>query len=736
MKSLTTSYPSHQSTDLLSFPIGKPGQVVPGQCGVCPAGCGVNIHLENGFISRITPHKAHPQGICCPRGTRAPEVVYAPERLQFPLKRTGPPDTAQFERISWDEALETIAHRLKSIAAEYGPEALCLYTGRGTFEQSLCDLMPPAGVRTSSAWSLFFPLGSPNTTGVGAICYVAHGVIAPVTTCGVWDIDTFADIENAELVVVWGGNPATDSPPTDLVRIKQAVRRGAQVIVIDHRHNETARAVKAEWIGIRPGSDGALALAMLNVIINEGFYDRDFVERWTVGFEALRAYVADFTPEKAEQITFVPADMIRKTARRIAGAAGVALVSYTGLEYTNSGTQNIRAVLTLWALSGNLDVPGGKVFNMPGATFRVNETRRLEPPAGVKPIGADKFPLYHLYRKEAHATELPRAILEGEPYPIKAMMIAGASVITALPNPDLWRRSFAALDFLVVVDRFLTADALYADIVLPATTLFESQSYSVYGSTIQVRPRIIPPLVDSRPDWDIIAALAEKLGYGHLFPASSNDVVRYALDGTDIDPDFLDQSPDGVTQPTAPMQYRKWETGLLRPDGRPGFNTPTGKFEIVSTILADYGYDPLPVYTEPLEGPLSSPNIAADFPLVFNSGARIQSDFRSQHHNIAGLLKLQPHPLVWLHPQDAAARGIHNGDAVFVLTPRGKVPYTAKVTEYIVPGVVEANAGGGSPIASAPWRECNVNELTDHDNRDPISGFPVYKALLCEVVKA
>ena len=169
---------------------------------------------------------------------------------------------------------------------------------------------------------------------------------------------------------------------------------------------------------------------------------------------------------------------------------------------------------------------------------------------------------------------------------------------------------------------------------------------------------------------------------------------------------------------------------------RKGFNTPSGKFEIASTILAHYGYDALPVYTEPLEGPLAAPQATDRYPLVFNSGARIQADFRSQHHNIESLLKLQPQPLVWLHPRDANIRGIDDGDAVWVETSRGRVPYTARVTDDIVPGVIEANAGGGSPIAAAPRRECNVNELTDHDNRDPISGFPVYKALLCEVTKA
>jgi anaerobic selenocysteine-containing dehydrogenase len=247
---------------------------------------------------------------------------------------------------------------------------------------------------------------------------------------------------------------------------------------------------------------------------------------------------------------------------------------------------------------------------------------------------------------------------------------------------------------------------------------------------------VIEPLGQARPDWDIAAAIATRLGYGHLYPQSSRDMLAGALDGTGVSLDTLLAYPDGVEQPGAPLQYRKWELGLLRPNGQPGFDTPTGKFEFTSALLAQYGYDALPVYVEPQEGPLAAPELAQQYPLVFNSGARIQSNFRSQHHNIPGLLKMQPQPLVTLHPTDAAARGIQTGDAVWLVSPRGKVAYTAHVSADIVPGAIEANAGGGSPIASPPWRACNVNELTDDENRDPISGFPVYKALLCNVVKA
>jgi anaerobic selenocysteine-containing dehydrogenase len=711
-------------------------QAISGLCGICPAGCGLKIYLEDGRISRVAPLKGHPLGICCPRGAHSAEIVYSPDRLLYPLKRVGPRGEGQFERVSWDEALDTIAAQLKQIAGEYGPQAVCTYTGRGAFELSLGDLLSPAGVRESSTWNLLFPFGSPNTTGVGAICYVAHGIIAPATTYGVWDIDTFADLENSDLVVVWGDNPVTDSPPVNLVRIKEAQKRGAEVIVIDHRRSGTVQATGGRWLSVRPGTDGALALSMIQVVITEDLYDHEFVEKWTVGFAGLKEYVARFTPEIVEQITFVPAGEIRHTARAIAKARGAALVSYTGLEYTNSGTQNIRAVLILWAITGNLDVPGGKVIKMPGGEFQVNRSMRQEPPVGVEPIGKDRYPIYHLYRRGAHAMELPKAILHDDPYPLRAMLIIGSSIITSYPNPNLWRQSFASLDFLAVADRFLTADAMYADIVLPATTMYEIESYMVYNRYVQLRKRIIEPPGEARSEWDMAFAIADRLGYGHLYPQSSEELLRRALDGTALDLETLRSYPEGVQLPEPEVRYRKWELGLLRQDGKPGFETPSGKFEIASSILAKYGYDPLPVYVEPQEGPLSTPELAKKFPLVFNSGARIQSDFRSQHHNIPGLLKMQPRPMVTIHPQDAAPRNIQAGDEVFVISPRGKVRFTAFVTENIVPGVIEANAGGGSPIASEPWRECNVNELTDADNRDPISGFPVYKALLCDVLRA
>jgi cysteine desulfurase NifS len=232
-----------------------------------------------------------------------------------------------------------------------------------------------------------------------------------------------------------------------------------------------------------------------------------------------------------------------------------------------------------------------------------------------------------------------------------------------------------------------------------------------------------------------MAELARRLGYGERFPQTEEQMIRFALQGSGYTVEEIRKAGGWVKIPTPMLEYKKWEKGGLRTDGKTGFDTPTGKFEVSSTILADYGYEPLPKYVEAREGPLGSPHLATKFPLVFNSGARTHTDFRSQHHGVAGLLADNPEPVVQMNAEDAKARNIRPGDLVAVRTPRGAVTFRARVTDDIVAGAVECNMGGGTPVGPEAWRESNVNELTDIDNYDEISGFPVYKALLCEVVK-
>jgi cysteine desulfurase NifS len=704
-------------------------------CGVCPAGCWVEVAINNGRLVDIRPDDSHVLGMICRRGKYAPEIVYSDNRLKYPMKRAGAKGSLQFERITWDEAYDSIVDKLNRIKKEAGPQSVAIYTGRGAQELSLCDMYQPRGVEVSSASNVLFPFGSPNTTGVGALCYVSLHMIAPHVTMGRMQIDMFADIENAEMVLVWGTNPATDSPPADMQRLEAAAKRGADIVVIDPRRTETAVRTNAQWVPIRPGTDGALALSMIEVLIEDDLYDEDFADHWCHGFKELAGYVQHFRPEGVAAITGIPTDTIRELAHHIHDANGVSLLMYTGLEYANSGVQSARAVLTLFALAGQLDVPGGIGLSMLKSSFPINRSSNQENPNLGLAVGREDFPIYSHYRGESHAIGLVNSVLKGEPYRIRALIIHGASLLTSWPETPIWRDTLSKIDFLVSIDRQLTADAAYADLVLPATTMFEISSYMTYGPIFRLREKAIEPLWEARNDYLIMAKLARRLGYGHLFPQTEEDMIRGALQGSGYTLEDVKEAGGWVRIPTQMMEYKKWEKGALRQDGKPGFETPTGKFEICSTVLGEYGYEPLPKYIEPTEGPLGSPGLAEQFPLVFNSGARPDNDFRSQHHGIEGLVKDNPEPMVEINADDAEQRGIKSGDLVEVRTSRGSVPFRARVTRNIVKGAIECNMGGGTPVGPKAWQEWNVNELTDLENYDVISGFPVYKALLCDVVK-
>lgn len=267
-------------------------------CGICSAGCWVVVTYDDqGRISKVEADDSSPLGMICEVGKRSHEIVYSKNRLLYPMRRKGPRGTYEFERITWDEAFDTIVEKLELIKEESGPEATAIYTGSGSFELAMCDVFQPKGVAVSSASSLLFGFGSPNTLGVGALCYVSFAMIAPHVTMGGMFINMFSEIERAELIVIWGKNPAAHCPPYDFIRIQEAHKRGAKIVVIDPRKTAMAKYPNAEWIPIRPGTDGALALGICNVVINEELYDEDFVKNWTVGFEDFSRYVQHFRPE-------------------------------------------------------------------------------------------------------------------------------------------------------------------------------------------------------------------------------------------------------------------------------------------------------------------------------------------------------------------------------------------------------------------------------------------------------
>ena len=711
-----------------------------GICGLCfhSPGCGVVVHFdENGRIDHLEPDPDVPMGkVLCPIADSAKEVIYNERRLTHPMKRVGPKGSMEFAPISWDEAYDTIVANLLKTKETHGPEAVAFYAGTGTYERSFKDVFQLKGSEIYLASSILFPFGSPNTFGVGAPCYTALGVLAPKLTMGCRHIDMFSDVDNADLILVWGTDPSTSTPPEMFQRLKRAAEEGAEIIIIDPRKTKAAFLDGSQWLPVRPGSDGALALGMAHILIRDELYDAEFVADWTHGFEEFADYVKDFTPEHVCDLTGIEPDQIEALAHKIVEAEGATYVMYTGLEYTKSGVQNIRAVMVLWALAGQLDVEGGRCFLRRDSFLPLPTARQLETPGYNRSIGAGKFPVYaHYCGGEPHAHLLPQAIIDESPYPIRALFIMGASLQTSWPNPQLWRKALEKLDFLVAIDLQLTQDMAYADIVLPATTAFEQEAYCYYGGSLRLREKMIDPIGEAKPDYQILAELADRLGYGHLYPQTQDELLDYILSASGHSKEELFAAEKHVIkQPSVEMTYRKWESGLLREDGRPGFETPTGKFEIKSTILEKYGYDGLPKYEESDETPVSNPQLFKRYPLVLGTGP-FKPDMKSCLRSIPSFIEKYPAPIIELSTSDATARGIETGDSVVVKTVRGSIPMRALVTDKLMAGFAYAAVGGGGPQGTEEWRKANANVLTDFEQYDEISGFPVYKTLLCQVKK-
>ncbi|MFH2093492.1 MAG: molybdopterin-dependent oxidoreductase [Pseudomonadota bacterium] len=711
-----------------------------GICGLCfhSPGCGVIVHFdENDKIVHLEPDPQAPMGkILCPIADSVKQIVYSDKRLKQPLKRVGPKGSYDFKPITWDEAFSIIVDRLNHIKKEHGPEALGFYAGTGSYERSFKDIFKLKGSEIYLASSILFPMGSPNTFGVGAPCYTSLGVLAPKLTMGCLHIDMFSDVDNSDLILVWGTDPSTSTPPQLFEQLKTAAEDGAQIIVIDPRKTKAAELDNSEWITIRPGTDGALALGLSHILIRDNLYDADFVEDWTLGFDEFKNYVQKFTPEHVCEITGINTETIEWLASEIADAEGASYIMYTGLEYTKSGVQNIRAVMVLWALAGQLDIEGGRCFLRQDNSFPLPTDQQIQTPGFDKSIGKDKFTVYsHYCGGEPHATLLPDAIIEGDPYKIRSLIVLGASLITAWPEPDIWRKAMETLDFMVVIDLQMTADAAYADLVLPATTAFEQESYCYYGNAIRFREQMIDPVGEAKPSYKILAELAQHLGYGDLYPQNTNELLTYILKASGHSIEELMQADRQVLRsPHHDMTYKKWETGLLRADGKPGFETPSGKFEIRSTLLEQFGYDGLPTYEESDETPASNPELFKHYPLILGTGP-FKPDMKSCLKAIPDFMEKYPYPAVEINENDARQRKIKTSDVVTLKTVRGSVKMRAFVTDKIMPGFAYAPVGGGGPLGTKEWQEANINCLTDRKQFDPISGFPIYKTLLCQIKK-
>ena len=791
-------------------------QRVHGYCALCIARCGTVATVEDGRFTRLDPDPSHPTGhAICAKGRAAPELVYHPERLMHPLRRTRPkgdPDPG-WQRIGWNEALDLTAAAMRRVADRHGPQAVAFTVASGS--------TTAIGDSTGFIQRLANAFGTPNSKITLDVCGWGRAFATQYTygvgSVGIGAGGAMPDIERSGVMILWGYNPSF-TRLTHATAVVEARKRGMRLIVVDPRH--VGLANKADlWLRVRPGTDGALALGLADVMIERGWYDRDFIRDWSNGphlvrvdtgrllterdlepngdaarilawdsaaarpvsydattgrydgdvgslaldgeyrvatpqgevvchpaFELYRRLCQRYPPETVAEICWLPRSQIEEAARLIWHSRPVSYYAWSGHEHHASVTQTARAMSLLYALTGSFDRPGGNVLfagppAAPIAGQDLPSARQMAPTLGVgeRPLGPARWGW-------VGTPDLYRAILEGTPYPVRAMIGFGANVLLAHANGRQGREALKALDFYAHLDLFMNPTAELADVVLPVASAFEREGLKLgfeisqeTQSLIQLRPPVVPPAGEARADTDIIFDLAGRLGLGAQFWDGDIDAAyRHQLAPTGVTLEQLRAAPRGVR---LPLQTRHAKHAEADAKGAPrGFATPSRKVEIYSQTFHDHGYAPLPEFSEPPVGPVARPDLAVRFPLVLTS-AKSSVFCETQHRALRSLRKRAPDPEVELHPAAAQARGVADGDWVEIETPEGRARARARLNAGLDPrvavgehgfwqGCAELGASGYDPFGST---SASYNMLIGTAVRDPVSGTPALRSYLCEI---
>jgi len=676
-------------------------------------GCGILAHVENGRITKIEGNPDSPlnRGTICAKGLAQIEKLNHPDRIKYPMKRKGERGKGKWERISWDEALGTIAEKISEIIKEDGPRAISFAQGT------------PKGLELFLLIRLANLLNIPNISTPGNVCHMPRET-ASTLTCGFFPIPDYD--HPPACVVVWGSNLFQTNEEGILgSQLKRALDHGAKLIVIDPR--KTAVASRADlWLQPRPGTDLALALGILRAIVDKDLYERAFVEGWTKGFPELKEHLQQYPLEKVSDITWISKEKIIEMAHLFSQTKPASIQWGNALEHNPSSFQCARALLILMAITGNLDTPGGNV-NRPGPPImRPGELVQIKKfPDKKEKILSPEFRLSTMMGF-VPSQLIVKAILTEKPYPIRMMYIQGGNPLLSYANSMETFEAMKKLHFLAVSEIFLTPTAQLADIVLPAATNFEFDDIGHFGlphGFILARPKIVEPMGESWPDSKILNELGKRLGYGQYFWKDMRECLDEILNPVGMTYD--DFKSIGILK--GKWEYRGYE--------KKGFNTPSGKVEIYSQQLKEWEYDPLPNYQDLPESPLLK-----EYPLIFTS-AKDPFYFHSAYRNISSLRKLSPEPIVLIHPDTAAHLGIDEGDWVSVETKQGTIRQKAKLNTEIDPRVVVISFGWWFPerndLELSGWKESNLNILTNNDPPyDPAIGSTSLRAVPCRISKS
>jgi anaerobic selenocysteine-containing dehydrogenase len=716
-------------------------------CGLCHPRCGTLLHLEGDRVTKVSGDPDHPvnRGLICERGRLMPDHLYHPERLNFPLKRKAGKGQGQWQQLTWEQALDEIARKLADLRDRWGAETLAF----------------THGTKRTYHWDQrrFFNLfGSPNTCGANNICYCPSYATDYATYGGaVW-----SELKGSNCIVIWGKGASNSDPTGTYVSLVRAQKRGAKLIVIDPRRTKEAQMADI-WLQIRPGTDVALMLAWIRLIIQEELYDRDFVENWTVGFDKLVTAVDPYTPERVAGITTLDRDQITAAARLYATVKPAAIPFGFGLDKQGvNATQCARARAILRAITGNLEVPGGDLFSQAGDVGSVrgddylNLDSALPAQQRAKQLGADRYPFFGFpgwERALAANQQLPPgyvappssdvsciafapavfdAVIKQEPYPVTAMITLANNPLLAFPNPKHIFEALQALALYVVMDYYLTPSAALADYVLPACSTVERPELWLSDSFCMACPAGVAPLFERRNSYDLYRGLGLRLGQGEHWPWETVEAVYdHCLE------------PVGLTFAELTAQYGFFGQREYRRYETLGFGTPSGKVELYASIFEALDLEPLPLYREPRLSPQGDRGLAAEYPLIMITGSRFMPMYHSEQRQIQKARKKMSEPLVAIHPETAADLGLSQHQMCLVSSPHGKIQMRVEITDTIHPTMVDVQHGWWFPERSPTLPELfgvfesNANLLCPDDPEfcSPEIGSWPHSALLCRIDK-
>ena len=705
-------------------------RTVASTCWECASKCGSLVTVTDaGVVSKIGPNPASPssRGAFCVKGVRGlPEWTYHPDRLTYPMRRVGARGGGRWERISWDDALDEMANGLNAVRTAHGPRALVGAVSGAAFSRGPIVAL------------LMRSLGSPNWMINQDLCGGCRAVSDRATGLSMTNGE---DIETTSCVLVVGRNPAA-ADPAQWMAIRRAKARGAKLIVVDP-HRTSAAELADIWLQPRPGTDGALALAMMHHIIETGRHDAAFIRDWCFGFEALSQRVATFTPERAAGITGVDADAIRAAANMyVAGPA--AFASGHGIDAASNGVQTFRAYHCLVAITGNLDRRGGnrRAKKPRGFTSYMDllHDPRFRLPLAVErqTVGAAEYPLWagpKGWQTACHNKSVLDAILTSKPYPVRGMYISGVNIAVMYPDTQRTFEALKSLDFLCVAAQTMTPTAALADLVLPKTTTLEEEEVDIsqVGPSVTYTAPASKRMGEARRDVEIAAGLLDRMRERDAITAdllpwrTEEEFNRFLIGDSGIDVAALRR--DGFA--TFPFEVGDFAAQT--------FGTPSGKVELYSQTFETMGLDPLPDYVPPLYERPEATSAAADFPLILQTGLREKTYHHSRFREQAWARKVSPDPTLSIHPDTAAAHGFAHGEWVAVELRDGveACRLRVEISDRTTPDVVTTGVGWWRPEAAGPEFDAlgiNVNAaLTYGGPMDPASGSVDTRSLPCRL---